>query len=794
MYLFTQKYRILLPLFGFVVGILLSEHMGNQWILIAGLAPIALITSAYLPSLGFLLFIPLGLLFTANPLLRSVENIENYIGKRINLEGTLYKSPETLNQRTKLFIDVEFVIEENTIKPVHGKVAISCGEVIPGLNRGDRLRIIDAKLKPIRNFNNPGRFDVERFYKRQGLYATGFVQDKNHTISFGRDSSYSPLLYSINETRLRFGRFVRKNFKAPENEIINAVTIGDRTGIPSKLRTEFSRTGVAHILAISGLHVGSVAFIFFQLIKWMLKRSEYLLLRFKVPRLAAALTILPVFLYTATAGFSTSACRALIMVSIYLASIVVGRSENKINTLGVAALIILILQPWALFQLSFQLSFASVLAILLAHKFYPFKFNTLKNTAWSLIKTTSAAAFATYPFIADSFGTLPLISIPANLLFIPIVEFFTVPLGLTSFAAFLISTHLAEPFISLNVFLIELLIIGISNIIKIPYSSLAVPELGRLNWVLFTLVGLAFMIQNIHPRFKYLFPALLVLFVASSAFSVINKSWNLGELKVNFLDVGKNKSSVFFNLPDGKTILINGGYSAKAQSGYAEKTTLSNFLISLGIERIDYLILTSIDKDHLEGAKHITERFTVRTLLTNGSKLDSELWEAVYEKGIKWKNLLQIDEPLPIGELRLGILKTGQGMRIQDSSMPYPIALKLSVRGLKFIIGEALNDKARQANLEERYGELLQCDVLYLPRLASENTLDKFMSSASPQMLLTNDFQTQNGLKTKGWKNANRGLQIMRIQNTGAVTFYTKRERLYYYTFSGGKGSVSKRN
>ena len=91
---------------------------------------------------------------------------------------------------------------------------------------------------------------------------------------------------------------MRTNFQSPESEILNAITIGEKRGIPQDTRTEFSKAGVAHVLAISGLHVGAVALAFYFLIKWLLKRSEYMLLRFQVPRLAAALTILPIFLYT----------------------------------------------------------------------------------------------------------------------------------------------------------------------------------------------------------------------------------------------------------------------------------------------------------------------------------------------------------------------------------------------------------------------------------------------------------------------------------------------------------------
>jgi competence protein ComEC len=128
---------------------------------------------------------------------------------------------------------------------------------------------------------------------------------------------------------VEFGNFVRKKSPFPQSEILNALTIGDQGSVPSELRNQFSKSGINHIISISGLHVAAVALVFYVMIKWILKRSEFLLLRFQVPRLKAALTIIPVFMYMALAGFATPAVRASIMAAVYLISIVIGRGEIK---------------------------------------------------------------------------------------------------------------------------------------------------------------------------------------------------------------------------------------------------------------------------------------------------------------------------------------------------------------------------------------------------------------------------------------------------------------------------------
>lgn len=266
--------------------------------------------------------------------------------------------------------------------------------------------MLHTKLRAPRSFQNPGSFDIKRYYEREGIYATGFIQGKEWIISFGKDESSNSFLHAIDRLRVKFGNFIREKSPFPQSEILNAMTIGDQGAVPSELRNQFSESGINHILSISGLPVAAVVLVFYITIKWILKRSELLLLRFQVPRLTAAIAIIPVFIYTALAGFATPVVRAFIMAAVYLVSIAIGRGENKLNTLAVSAFIILLWHPWALFELSSQLSFASVLGILTMNRFYPLKLNTFKDKLSSSIKTTIAASAATLPFIITSFGIL----------------------------------------------------------------------------------------------------------------------------------------------------------------------------------------------------------------------------------------------------------------------------------------------------------------------------------------------------------------------------------------------------
>ena len=130
------------------------------------------------------------------------------------------------------------------------------------------------------------------------------------------------------------------------------------------MKEHFIVTGIAHLLAISGDHLGIVALLSFSLLIWILKRSEFLLLSISVKKWAAGLTIPCILLYTFIAGGGISVIRATIMVIIFFLSILFNRERNLLHTLALAAFLILIFSPPSLFDVSFQLSFLAVLSIL----------------------------------------------------------------------------------------------------------------------------------------------------------------------------------------------------------------------------------------------------------------------------------------------------------------------------------------------------------------------------------------------------------------------------------------------
>ncbi len=782
---FLLKYKILAPLFGFISGILIAEWAGNEWILIALLSPTFGVLSLFKPRFRFLIFIPIGILFSARPNLPE-NHISHFTGKELDIEGVLFESPESREKGSRLFIDIQTVFLEGKEERASGKVIISTDERIWGLADGDRVRVLHTRLRAPRNFQNPGSFDIKRYYERQGIYATGFVPGKEWIISFGKDESSNSFLHAIDRLRVKFGNFVREKSPFPQSEIINAMTIGDEGAVPSELRNQFSESGINHILSISGLHVAAVVLVFYIAIKWVLKRSEFLLLRFQVPRLTAAITIIPVFIYTALAGFATPVVRAFIMATVYLISIAIGRGENKLNTLAVSAFIILLWHPWALFELSSQLSFASVLGILIMNRFYPLKLNTFKDKLSSSIKTTIAASAATLPFIIASFGILSLVSIPANLILVPFSEFLIVPLGLLSFLAFLVSKTVAMPFLYADVFLTKLFLWGNSQFLRIPLSSLTVPSLSSVSWVFYGITVAALLFQKVYPRLRFFLPILIPGFFLISSHGIWGNP-KKGLLEVNFLDAG-NRNVIFIRLPEGKTVLFDGGFSYRDGGGYIEERVVSPFLLKSGVTRINYLILTSLGRDHLEGVKSILQKFRVERLWTNGEKLDGEIWGIIRDRNIAWKNILDEVDTLDVEGVQIEFLKPIGEFTIEDSSKPYPLIGKLAFKNARFLFGEGIAEEGVQGELIAIYRDRIGSGVLYMPRFfeRQKNVAD-FVAAVSPRVIVTNSvFQNSNKphqlVRIDGY--GKKAPDIFQTDTQGAITVLTDGKQIRVRTFS----------
>jgi competence protein ComEC len=447
----------------------------------------------------------------------------------------------------------------------------------------------------------------------------------------------NPILLKIESWRDHIRDFLEKEATLPSSSIFQALVLGEQGNIPEEVRESFITTGIAHLLAISGDHLGIVALLSFSLFLWVMKRSEFLLLSLSVKKWAAALTIPCLLLYTFIAGGGISVIRATIMVITFFLSIVFDRERHLLHTLALAAFLILLFSPPSLFDVSFQLSFLAVLSILyLVPRIYrdlrreeinippeiSWKQKIWKYARLSFIVTV-VAILGTAPFVALHFNRVSLIGFLANLFIVPWVGFLIVPITLIASIFSFFFYPFASLLITVDQFLATLLFKVVAFFASIPFASIYIPTPTAIEIILYYLLLFLWVHLRKGKKIKYLFVGICILLAADLAY------WNLKDrfrkdLTLTFIDVGHG-DSILVEFPKGKRMLIDGGGLHEDRFDVG-KNVIAPFLWKKKIQKIDTLVLTHPDPDHLKGLNFIASQFKIGRFWDNGLRGDSEFY------------------------------------------------------------------------------------------------------------------------------------------------------------------------
>ena len=639
------------------------------------------------------------------------------------LDGVVCENPRVSEDRTSLVLEATRISGEGFSRGVCGKLLLSVGENTRRFKVGDLIRT-ETRLRRPRSFGNPGAFNYERYLRLQGIRVRGFVNDPRKIVLI-REGQGDPARQALEQFRTRIRDRIRTRAPFPEGTLIQAMTLGEQSEIPRAIQDRFNRTGTSHIIAISGFNVGIIALIAFYLVRTLLKTSETLLLRFNIQRLSALFAFGPVVFYAFVAGLGMSTVRALLMTLALLVTILMGRGRDLFNTLALAAFAILVVSPAALFDISFQLSFTAVAAILLMMPGITERLTAWKNKAEGrparlgrritadlclFVAVSAACTLGTLPFIVYYFNRISNITLVANLLLVPILGFVVLPLSMVLIVVAPLSETLSALLIDMTAVLTRLCLDLNDWLASIPGSSSIVttptiPELAAYYAILVTaalLLGLPGRTSGGIPVFRtrrkaLAVIALAVIFLTGDAAWLHRKLQNRDTLRVTVLDVG-HASSALVEFPGGKRMLVDGGgfHDDRFDVG---RYVVAPFLWHQRIGKIDTIVLTHPHPDHVNGLPYILDNFDVKEVWTNGDETlvdwGTPLVEKMKQIGIVPRRLTSKTAPIEVGGVHIAILNPGKG------SVP----------------GEALNDREineRALVLQLRWGDtafLLPSDI-----------------------------------------------------------------------------------
>lgn len=508
---------------------------------------------------------------------------------------------------------------------------------------------------------------------------------------------------------------------------VRALLTGDRSGLSYRTRNEMSIVGISHVVAVSGMHVSLLV-------------GAIMLLCLKRRRLGAIVSILVMVFFAAMLGFTPSVTRAIIMNGILLLAPLLKRENDAPTALSFALMVILALNPWAIANLSLQLSFGAIAGIfLLTPRIYrvllrllhdralqrrvPFLSKLLRSGA-SIFAASLGATALTQPLLAQTFGSVSLIAPLTNLLVLPLISLIFPCAFLLLLVGWLLPSVGAVGATVLS-YPIRAVLWLVRSLAKLPYAAVYTNSGYIVAWLLlvYVLLGVYFLPlkRKMHPA--VLLSCVLVTLVGACFFS----AQELGETAVTVYDVGQGQC-VLLRSGDFTALVDCGG-----DSGDADGETVARSLLMSGRRRVDVLVLTHYDTDHVCGAVQLMARIEIGELLLPAVEDDTDNCERLIQEavsaGVPYRFIAQ-DTALPADGGTLSLFAPTDG-----SAKNASLAALLSAQEYDILVTGDMSSAQERELLQTH--TLPDLEVLVAGHHGSKgSTSEALLSATAPDIVL----------------------------------------------------------
>jgi competence protein ComEC len=468
---------------------------------------------------------------------------------------------------------------------------------------------------------------------------------------------------TLAEGRARFERRLLEGLGGVEEQgddqqaaLAVALTTGNRAFLQPATVAPFRHTGTAHLLAISGLHLGVLAALLWWICSVVVNRFEWVLLRFGRRRACGGAVVLLLGAYVLAIGAPVSAVRAWVMVAVGVTALVLMRPLCPLHALAAAALGLIAHNPAVVIDLGFQLSFSATLGILLFLRFRPPILDAPEDPfaepePWArgqlrrvglFVGVSTSATVATWPSVAAHFGEVATIGLLVNLIVTPLVSAIVFPL----LAVGALLSSVVEP---LGFAIVELstgVLLALGDVLvwvaALPGAQWVTGAAPMWATVCLAMGALVAVTSRWTPRRLAWAAATMAIGLSVGLFRpAIAQD---GALEVHFIPVGQGDAT-FVGFPDGTTMLVDAGGSRLGRD--PGRFVVVPYLRRLGVRRLDWVIVTHADTDHLGGLFAVVEQMRPRHLVFDARERQESLRELVGRAGRTGTKLHALD-----GELR----------------------------------------------------------------------------------------------------------------------------------------------
>jgi competence protein ComEC len=601
------------------------------------------------------------------------SGLRNLVEQPCTLTGWLDRPPEFARDRVYLSLRLE--------EPTPGRVSLLATFRDLQLRYGTRVRV-STTLERDGGYRNPGVSTLAEFLDRNGYDASGIIKSPASITRLGDTRVFPPLAWLYN-WRARLQQQIDARFSQETAGVLDATLLGNRYNLSQSASERFREGGTFHVLVISGLHISFIGGLVFLLMRRLTKRR---LAQFLLPAII-------IWAYSLAVGTDASVVRAALMFTFAGFGTIVFRQSNSLNALGAAALVLLIHSPKEIFDPSFQLTFLSVLAIVVIAwplltklsaigSWYPscstpypplcprilktfceilfWREQTWKQELarsshhYLLFKTEMAVQLERYhvqPVLRYTFGAV-VVSASVQLMLLPLMIVYFHRLSLSSLVLNIVVSVLLAALVA--VAMLALLVSQVSVVLSAPLfrladaidwvmvhsvdpfssfglGSLRLPEYSGSAALLYAVYYLPFLVLIVallhwqplgssrqrECRLRRYVPALSLaqlLLLTALVLHPFSAARADGNLRVDFLDVGQGDSALI-TMPDGTTLLVDGGGNTTEAARRIGETVVSEYLWWRGLSQIDYVLATHADADHIDGLNDVLRNFSVRAAL-----------------------------------------------------------------------------------------------------------------------------------------------------------------------------------
>jgi competence protein ComEC len=751
-------------------------------------------------------------------------------GSRVTIEGRVYREVEHEAYGDRIYVKVERAAGQ------HGAMLASSGNVRVavlgggGFKLGDEIRL-SARIHFPRNYGNPGEFDYAGLMARDGIDATMTAPENSLGSARFQIVAHRSIFPAsqIESIRTHIGDFFDRNLAYPENAEMRALVIGDQGEIGDPLRQTFARTGMAHLLVISGLHLSIVAAAMFAAARLAMMLLPGLANRGYANRFAAVAAMLAVCGYASIAGHHVSTVRALVMVLAYMLAVAIDRSREAIASLALAAIVICVAIPGSTADIGFQLSFASVIAIVLGMRRFSAWFARRKRLGrlrgepssprWRFLEAPAGylavsfwAMAGTAPLTAYHFNQFAIVGIVANAVVVPIMAFGATISGLLAGALSFFSESAARP-----VLLFGASALAAGNWLAawfvdwpMAWFRIFTPTILELAiayglLMIWLLAPLAAAITGMRSRvgvpddkagaFKSGLHARCALALAL-VLTIDAGCWTYDryfnpDLRVTFLSVGEGDGAVI-RFPGSRVMVIDGGGS---YGGFDDgERIVAPYLWSQKIMRVDYIALSHPDLDHFGGLDFIAMNFAPRAFWTSGVQSPDVSYARLIDDLVRAKiPMVQVGETAPVvsvGGVAIASLNgdTGVARSHNNSSM----VLRFNFGSASLLFTGDIESAGERAMLE--HGADLHATILKVPHHGSAtSSTAAFIAAVHPEVAVISDGYLNNfhfPADAVVERYAGEGAIVMRTDLDGAVTVDATPSRMTVQTFRARGASI----